>query len=349
MNSLLGRGKGFFGITVWAALGTVLVALITLSAPLYAQTGYGPVRARRKHSASADANNPDPGGSAAKPSYGSRPRPVVTGPEAGAPGPSGSTVNPVAAESSTETAPPSSSSSTSVSEPPAAASQFDSSLALTGDPFTGREGFRKPRRPDFNENIYYQNKLEFSVQTGFLPVNVPFPFDFLLGGGYVMTPLKYTLVPTMISLRWQLDNLAGPPVLRGNWDADFSANYTDIPRGPETRAFYYMMGIRRNFVPRNWRVAPYLEGRVGTGTINAKEPYGVEWAQGQDFTFTLGLGAGLRFNINSKYAFEAGAGYMHISNLYLSEPRYSNYGINVYGPMFGFDFRLGKPRQRPEK
>ena len=33
---------------------------------------------------------------------------------------------------------------------------------------------------------------------------------------------------------------------------------------------------------------------------------------------------------------------MHISNLYLSEPKFLNYGINVYGPMAGIDFRLGK-------
>ena len=37
--------------------------------------------------------------------------------------------------------------------------------------------------------------------------------------------------------------------------------------------------------------------------------------------------------------------HMHISNLDLSEPRYRNYGINVYGPMVGIDVRLSK-RQR---
>jgi hypothetical protein len=35
---------------------------------------------------------------------------------------------------------------------------------------------------------------------------------------------------------------------------------------------------------------------------------------------------------------------MHISNGYLSEPQFVNYGINVYGPMFGMDVRLGKAR-----
>jgi hypothetical protein len=71
----------------------------------------------------------------------------------------------------------------------------------------------------------------------------------------------------------------------------------------------------------------------------------VPYGQGQDFTFTLMLGSGVRYNFNSRYALQAGMNYMHISNLYLSEPKYPNYGINVYGPMFGIDIRLGKPKR----
>jgi hypothetical protein len=199
---------------------------------------------------------------------------------------------------------------------------------------------------DFNQKIYYANRLDVSLETGWLPINIPFVFDFLLGDGYNMpTGRKYTLAPNILSLHWQLDDPSGPSFLRGNWEAMFGGAYTDIPRGPETRYFAYIMGIRRNFVQRNWRVAPYVEGRIGAGDINAKEPYGVFAAQGQDFTFTLMLGSGLRYNINSRYAVGVGLSYMHISNLYLSEPKYPNYGINVYGPMIGFYMRLGKPRR----
>ena len=102
------------------------------------------------------------------------------------------------------------------------------------------------------------------------------------------------------------------------------------------------MGIRRNFVPHNWRIAPYFDVRLGLGNIDAKGPKGVSWAQGEDFTFTFNIGSGVRYNLNPRYSISAGINYMHISNLYLSEPRYGNYGINVYGPMVGIDFRLGK-------
>jgi hypothetical protein len=196
----------------------------------------------------------------------------------------------------------------------------------------------------FNRNIYYKNKLEFSLETGWLPINIPFPFDFLLGG-YNVSGLNYTLVPTIASVRWQLDDVRGPLILRGNWDLTFSGSFTAIPRGPETRYGAYDMGIRRNFVRPNWRIVPYFDGRLSLGGIDAKEPKGVHYAQGQDFTFTLMMGSGVRYNFNPRYAISAGINYMHVSNLYLSEPRFLNYGINVYGPIVGVNVRLDKPKK----
>jgi hypothetical protein len=201
---------------------------------------------------------------------------------------------------------------------------------------------RDSETSDFNRQIYYKNKLEFSFESGWLPVNIPFVFDFLLGDGYNMTTLRYTLVPNIASLRWQMNDVGGPRILRGNWDLSFSGAWTVIPRGPETHYGAYIMGIRRNFVQPNWRVVPYFDGRLGLGLTDAKEPKGVIFAQGQDFTFTLNMGTGVRYNVNPRFAITAGMNYMHISNLYLSEPKYPNYGINVYGPMAGIVIRLGK-------
>ncbi len=201
-----------------------------------------------------------------------------------------------------------------------------------------------PERADFNEEIYYKNKLEFSFESGWLPINIPFVFDFLLGDGYNKTPLNYTLVPNIASLRWQFDDVGGPSILRGNWDLSFSGAIVAIPRGPETHYVAYIMGIRRNFVQPRWRIAPYLDGRLGLGLINAKEPLGVLFAQGEDFTFTLNVGSGIRYNFNPRFSISAGVNYMHISNLYLSEPQYPNYGINVYGPIAGIDIRLGRSK-----
>src|SRR5579859_6790253 len=137
-------------------------------------------------------------------------------------------------------------------------------------------------------------------------------------------------------------------LFRGNWDCTFSASVTAIPRGPETRYFSYIMGFRRNFVRPRWRAVPYFNAMGGLGQIDAKGPLGVYGAQGQNFTFTLNMGSGVRYNFNPRYAVSAGINYMHISNFYLSEPKFLKYGINVYGPMVGIDVQLNSKGHHSE-
>jgi hypothetical protein len=196
--------------------------------------------------------------------------------------------------------------------------------------------------PDLNQGIYYKNKLELTVDTGLLPVNIPFVFDFLVDDQYYRNPLSYTLVPVIAGLRWHVNNVGGPWIFRGNTDVTFALAATAIPRGPETHYVAFNLGLRRNFVRRNWKATPYTEARGGVGMIDAKGPKGVLYAQGQDLTFTLMLGSGVRYNLNSRYSLEAGVSYMHVSNAYLSQPRYEDFGINVYGPVIGLNIRLGK-------
>ena len=199
---------------------------------------------------------------------------------------------------------------------------------------------------DTDRNFFYRNKFEFSLEGGWLPINIPFVFDVFLGDGYTTTSLKYTLAPIIASVRWQVDDVGGPWIFRGNWDVEASGAAVVIPRGPETRYFAFILGFRRNFVPRRGRFAPYFDGRLGMGDINAKEPLGVLYAQGQNFTFTMNMGSGIRYNFSPRYAIWTGLNWMHISNLYLSQPQFANYGINVYGPMLGIDVRLGNFHHR---
>jgi len=234
---------------------------------------------------------------------------------------------------------------------------FALQLAILTHPTIGQDSKIRPsdktlrdsKPADFNRDIYYKNKLEFSLETGWLPINIPFVFDFLVDSAYTTWPLHYTMVPNIASLRWHIDNIWGRSVLRGNTDLTFSGSYTAIPRGAETRYFAFDFGIRRNFVQPRWRIVPYFEARGGVGDINAKGPYGVSYAQGQDLTFTLMMGSGARYNFNSRFSFAAGLTYMHVSNAYLSEPRYEDLGINVYGPIVGINMRLGKEKRRPAR
>ena len=201
------------------------------------------------------------------------------------------------------------------------------------------------KRPDFNREIYYRNKLEFSLETGWLPINIPFVFDFVVNSPYTTWPLHYTMVPNIASLRWHVDGIDHAWIFRGNWDFTFSGSYTAIPRGAETRYFAFDYGIRRNFVPPRSRIAPFFDMRGGIGDINAKGPDGVLYAQGQNMTFTLMLGSGARYNFSPRTSLEAGAEYMHVSNAYLSQPRYEDFGINVWGPFVGFNMRIGKQKR----
>ena len=85
------------------------------------------------------------------------------------------------------------------------------------------------------------------------------------------------------------------------------------------------------------------------GFIDAKGPQGVDYAQGQNFTFNINMGAGVRYDINSRYAISAGLNWMHLSNGNLSSPQYSNYGINVYGPVIGIDIALPRSRRHADQ
>lgn len=208
---------------------------------------------------------------------------------------------------------------------------------------------------DRNQEIYYRNKTELAFDLGTFPINIPFPFDFMEGDPYVQHPIKYTLIPIILSLRWHMSNIGGPWIFRGNWDLTSSGSFTWIPSGPETRFISYDMGIRRNFVPHNRNFVPYFDIRLGVGQINAKGPKGVPYAQGENWPeFTMNMGSGVRYNFSPRFAFSAGLNYMHLSNMDLSEhkpnatdPNWGpiNYGINVYGPQLGIDMRLGKPHR----
>lgn len=244
------------------------------------------------------------------------------------------------------------SSSDSANHSATGAQDSGSSVVNTQAPASGavlqtqapRKKKHKTKRPDFNRDIFYRNKLEFSFEVGWLPINIPLIFDVFLNSPYTTWPLKYTMVPMIASLRWHVTGIDGPWILRGNTDFTFSNSFTAIPEGAETHYEAFDFGIRRNFVPRNWRVTPYYEMRGGIGDINAQGPHGVLYAQGQDLTFTYMMGAGARYNFNSKYSLAGGLTYMHVSNAFLSQPKYEDFGINVYGPIFGFNMRLGKPK-----
>ena len=198
----------------------------------------------------------------------------------------------------------------------------------------------RPSKRDVNADFYYKHKVELSLDGGYLRENVPFMFDFLVGDDYITEFMQYTMVPVFVSLDWQMSKVSGPLFLRGAWEGTVGGAAASVARGPESKFFGYTMGLRRTFIQRRWRVVPYLDGRVGTGHIDSRGPQGVLGAQGQDLVFSLNISSGVRYPITRRFTLSAGVGYMHISNLYLSLPRYANNGINVVGGMVGVHMQL---------
>jgi Lipid A 3-O-deacylase (PagL) len=200
---------------------------------------------------------------------------------------------------------------------------------------------------DPNRAIYYRNKLEASFDVGFYPWNVPLLFDPLIGQGWSRDKgtVNYTLIPLSLQLRWHLTDIGGRSFWRGNTELTFGGNYTSIAQGPESYYGAVLAGVRYNFVQPGWKLVPYTDLRGGFGWTNAQQPYEQahhqRWVgQGQDFTFNFIWGLGMRYNFNPRYSISAGLAYMHISNFYLSEPKYINHGINVIGPNWGLNVAL---------
>lgn len=68
---------------------------------------------------------------------------------------------------------------------------------------------------DFNRNVFYRNKLEFSLESGWEPINIQFPYDFVTGSAYTTWPLRYTLEPNIASVRWTIRRLTTPTQRKG--------------------------------------------------------------------------------------------------------------------------------------
>ncbi len=204
-----------------------------------------------------------------------------------------------------------------------------------------------PAPPDFNRTIFRKNKVEFSLESGFQPFNTPLVLDPILGFAFKRDKSvpNYEMVPVAMILRWQLYGPRGPWLLRGNTEFDFGAEYVGIPRGPESMYTGPLIGVRYNFVQPNTSLVPFLEMRGGLGYTDAAGPWEVKHhlgdvGQGQKFTFTFSLGSGIRYDFNDRYSASLAVSFRHISNLYMSEPKYYNHGINVVGGLMGFNVML---------
>lgn len=144
----------------------------------------------------------------------------------------------------------------------------------------------------------------------------------------------------VLSWHWQLDEVGNPGWRRGNTEWITSAFFHPVFDGTESRFVGGMFGPRYNFVQEGWHVVPYLGARVGFGFTDSRDNTNRPGAQGQDFVFTFMVETGVRYVINEWLEVSLGAMYQHFSNAGLSEPEFTNYGLDVLGPVAAFNVRF---------
>lgn len=81
-------------------------------------------------------------------------------------------------------------------------------------------------------------------------------------------------------------------------------------------------------------------------TLEAYLERGIDEKLKRPVLYLTPWGSGVRYNFNPRYSMAVGCSYMHVSNLFLSLPKYDDNGINACGPMAGFNMRIGKPKQK---
>jgi opacity protein-like surface antigen len=152
--------------------------------------------------------------------------------------------------------------------------------------------------------------------------------------------VAYTIVPIDLTASLKLDdvsldNVAGG-VFRGYSEFFFRGQFQQIVRGPENHYAGIFVGPRYNFVQPGWKIIPFVEGGVGLGFADSQP---VQFGGlGQDFNFTFGAAAGVKYQINCNWFARLAVDYQHISNAGLSEPQAPNHPIDALGPKLSIGY-----------
>ncbi|MDB6167884.1 MAG: hypothetical protein JWM88_748 [Verrucomicrobia bacterium] len=150
-----------------------------------------------------------------------------------------------------------------------------------------------------------------------------------VGGG--ATPLSYTLVPQILSLKI-------PPISARPWAGGtlvmrsrFSLLMEPIVRGPE----HYYLGLAAageiEWRDASGRFTAFFAAGGGFGVMDSKG-YEVVGGQGQDFNLNWLMHCGARYRTGENWQVSAGLYFQHISNKGMNKV---NPGLNALGPTLG--------------
>ena len=178
-----------------------------------------------------------------------------------------------------------------------------------------------PARCEFPETA---PRWSFEVQTAQL-FGVNNPEDYYLSAQYLTLVYRFDRAP------WSVAGIFLTPELA------LSAVGEAVLHGPENHYFGGALRTRAIFARPASKWSVYLEVGAGAGAIDST---GTRYGQGQDFTFNILAGAGLRYALTERCTVGLGVHYQHLSNADLSEPETRNTGLDAFGPSLtaGFAF-----------
>ena len=161
---------------------------------------------------------------------------------------------------------------------------------------------------------------------------------------------NYTMVPAFLTAALKIDDVSMDKplggLLRGYTEFLFQGSSYAITSGRESHLIGANFGPRYNFVQPGWKFVPFVEGLVGFYFADSDQQHiatptsQVEHGLGQDFNFTFGVAAGVRYDINDDWFARGTVAYTHVSNAGLSEPQNGNRAIDALGPQVSLGRRF---------
>jgi hypothetical protein len=172
----------------------------------------------------------------------------------------------------------------------------------------------------FPENHFTSGATEISLSTA------------VLFSPFVATANRPQLdfTESAIQYGWMLGDVKHHGLWRGNYELVGEALGGAIFRGSGNYLGGGTVWLRRNFVPKNWRLTPYIQGGLGITITDADRVL-----VGQNFNFNLDVGVGARYFVTRNCSLNLEYRYQHISNAKLAR---HDLGINAHGPMLGISF-----------
>jgi hypothetical protein len=153
-------------------------------------------------------------------------------------------------------------------------------------------------------------------------------------GGYgveVGDPPELDIAQVMPFISFPLSGPVGKGIFRGvpEYKVEAVIGYVDNfdQRG---QVGINPVGLRYNLTAAGGRVVPFVEGVLGVAYLNVPKK-----VQGTRFSFTEGIGAGVRVFVSDGFALEVSGRYRHLSNAGIRKP---NPGINTAFILVGFSY-----------